>query len=140
MRTPNQEHFNGTEFHRIGRLGGRKTRPGLGVPAALAAIIGLLIMPPKSPREFVARIVCTVVSSFLFGPMFAIAALSWRPSLIEAAVWMAERSGTGEESLLAMFYVLGPCMLPRACRPGGCWARICVGCRACGSRGVVVAG
>lgn len=40
-----------------------------------------------------------MVSSFLFGPMLAIAALSWRPSLIEAALWMAERSGTGEESL-----------------------------------------
>lgn len=82
-----------------------------GVPAALAAIIGMLIMPPRSPREFIGRTICTVVSSFVFGPMLAIAVISWRPSLIDAAHWMAQRSGTGEDSLLAMFYVLGPCML-----------------------------
>lgn len=82
-----------------------------GLPAALAAIIGMLIMPPRTVREFVARIVCTVASSFFFGPILAISVLSWRPSLMETAHWVAARTGAGEEKLLAMFYVLGPCML-----------------------------
>lgn len=82
-----------------------------GVPAALAAIIGMLIMPPRSAREFVARIVCTLAGSLAFGPILAIWAISWRPSLMDAAHLIASRSGAGEEKLLALFYVLGPCML-----------------------------
>ncbi|KXA71690.1 phage-related membrane protein [Bordetella hinzii] len=82
-----------------------------GLPAACAAILGMLIMPPRSAREFVTRTVCTVVSSFVFGPMLAIAVLSWRPTLADAALWLAQRSGSGDEPLLSLFYVLGPCML-----------------------------
>lgn len=82
-----------------------------GVPAALAALIGMLLMPPRSPREFVARTACTVVSSFIFGPLLAIAAIAWMPSLMTSAHWVAQRTGVGSEGLLAMFYVLGPCML-----------------------------
>ncbi|CAE32210.1 phage-related putative membrane protein [Bordetella bronchiseptica RB50] len=95
----------------IGGWAAVKLALAFGVPAALAAIIGMVIMPPRTAREFVARTVCTVFSSFIFGPMLAIAVISWRPSLIDAAHWVAKRSGTGEEGLLAMFYVLGPCML-----------------------------
>ncbi|KCB28372.1 hypothetical protein L543_1412 [Bordetella hinzii L60] len=71
----------------------------------------MLIMPPRSAREFVTRTVCTVVSSFVFGPMLAIAVLSWRPTLADQAHWLAQRAGTGEDGLLAMLYMLGPCML-----------------------------
>lgn len=95
----------------FGGLAALKIALAFGVPAALAALIGMLLMPPKTPREFVARTACTVVSSFLFGPLLAIGAISWMPSLMESAHWMAARSGLGEDGLLAMFYVLGPCML-----------------------------
>lgn len=82
-----------------------------GLPAAMAALIGMLLMPPLSYREFVARSVCTVLSSFLFGPLLAITVIAYFPNITEAAHWFAQRTGLGDEGLLAMFYVLGPCML-----------------------------
>ncbi|MFQ1083802.1 hypothetical protein [Bordetella trematum] len=95
----------------VGGWAAIKLALAFGLPAALAAALGLLIMPPRTAREFVTRIVCTVVSSFAFGPLLAIGMLSWRPSLAEQAHWLAQRAGTGEDSLLAMLYMLGPCML-----------------------------
>ncbi|QDJ52795.1 hypothetical protein CBR69_21990 [Bordetella hinzii] len=95
----------------VGGWAAVKLAAAFGLPAALAAILGMLIMPPRSAREFVTRTVCTVVSSFVFGPMLAIAVLSWRPTLADQAHWLAQRAGTGEDGLLAMLYMLGPCML-----------------------------
>ena len=95
----------------VGGWAAVKLAAAFGLPAALAAILGMLIMPPRSAREFVTRTVCTVASSFVFGPILAIAVLSWRPSLAEQAHWLAQRAGTGEDGLLAMLYMLGPCML-----------------------------
>ena len=37
--------------------------------------------------------------------------IAWMPDIMSSAYWMAERTGLGEDGLLAMFYVLGPCML-----------------------------
>jgi hypothetical protein len=82
-----------------------------GVPAALAAIIGLLLMPPRTAREFVVRTVSTVACSLLFGPLLAISMVSWMPSLIGSAHWMATRTGGADQPLLELFYLLGPCML-----------------------------
>jgi len=89
-----------------------KIAAAFGVPAALAAILGLLIMPPETVREFVLRTACTVVCSFLFGPILAAAVIVWLPGLTESVAWLAERSG-GQEWFpqLGMFYLLGPCML-----------------------------
>ncbi|WP_254595573.1 hypothetical protein [Achromobacter deleyi] len=95
----------------LGGIAAVKVALAFGLPAALAALLGMLIMPPRSPQEFVKRTICTVSCSFVFGPLLAIAVLSWRPSLMETAHWVAARSGAGEERLLALFYVLGPCML-----------------------------
>ena len=96
-----------------------------GMPAAMAALIGMLLMPPRSSREFVARTACTVVSSFLFGPLLAIGMIAWMPDIVSSAYWLAQRTGLGEDGLLAMFYVLGPACCWPGCRPGGCWAPIC---------------
>lgn len=82
-----------------------------GVPAALASLIGLLIMPPHTKSEFIARITCTVVSSILFGPILAIALITWQPEVLTAAVALAKQTDLGHEQLLSMFYVLGPCQL-----------------------------
>lgn len=82
-----------------------------GLPAVFAAILGMLIMPPRSARELVTRTVCTVFCAFIFGPLLAILVLSWRPSLADYAQWMAQRAGVGNEGLLAMLYMVGPCML-----------------------------
>lgn len=82
-----------------------------GVPAALASLLGLLIMPPRTKGEFVARITCTVVSSILFGPILAIAIVAWQPGIIPAALALAKATGLGNEELLTTFYVLGPCQL-----------------------------
>ncbi|WP_164855562.1 hypothetical protein [Bordetella avium] len=95
----------------IGGWAAIKLALAFGLPAALAAMLGMLIMPPQTAREFVTRTVSTVACSFVFGPILTIAMLSWRPSLADHANWLAQRAGTGEDGLLAMLYMLGPCML-----------------------------
>ena len=87
-----------------------KIAAAFGVPAFLAALFGLLLMPPTTVREFVMRICTTVVCSFLFGPLLAAAVMTWLPGLTESAQWLADSSGI-KEFPLGMFYVLGPCML-----------------------------
>lgn len=49
-----------------------KTVLAFGLPAALAVILGMLIMPPRSPQEFIKRTVCTVSCSFVFGLILTI--------------------------------------------------------------------
>ncbi|WPL81619.1 hypothetical protein SD446_02435 [Bordetella hinzii] len=83
----------------------------IGLPAVFAVIVGMLIMPPRTAWECFARTVCTVVSALVFAPVLAIALLSWRPALADAVLWLAHRTGPGEEPLFSLFYVLGPCML-----------------------------
>ncbi len=96
----------------LGGFAAVKIAMAFGVPAALAALIGMLLMPPLSTREFIARTTCTVISSFIFGPLLAIAVIAYMPDLMASAHWFAQRTGlAGDEGLLAMFYVLGPCML-----------------------------
>lgn len=87
-----------------------KIAAGFGVPAMLAAILGLLILPPRTAREFTVRICTTVVCSFVFGPLLAVLLAAWMPGILDSAHWMAERSGLNFPQL-SMFYVLGPCML-----------------------------
>lgn len=95
----------------LGGLAAVKLALAFGVPAAIAAVLGLLIMPPRTAREFVVRIASTVACSFFFGPLLVMAVMAWMPDLATSAHWMAQRSGIGDEGLLSMFYLLGPCML-----------------------------
>lgn len=84
---------------------------GGAVKVALAAILGLLIMPPKTSREFTVRSICTVACSFIFGPALAVAVVTWKPSLMEAMTWPARHGADGDDLALARFYVLGPSIL-----------------------------
>jgi zinc transporter ZupT len=89
-----------------------KLAAAFGLVAMLSAIIGFLIVPPKSEREFVARSLCTVICSFVFGPVLAIAVVGWMPGMAEAARWVAHNSGAGaDEGLLSILYILMPCAL-----------------------------
>lgn len=81
-----------------------------GAFAALAAVLGLLIMPPRTRQEFVVRTVSTVICSFAFGPAVAAAVLAYFPTLTESLAWLAHHGG-GDDELLAKLYVLGPCSL-----------------------------
>lgn len=81
-----------------------------GLPAAVATILGLLIMPPRTAAEFKIRIISTVSCSLMFGPLLAGALLSWQPGLMETLTWLAQH-GSGDDPLIAKFYLLGPCML-----------------------------
>lgn len=81
-----------------------------GAFAALAALLGLMIMPPRTTREFVVRTVSTVICSFAFGPAVAAAVLTWFPTLAQSLAWLAHNGGSDDE-LLAKLYVLGPCSL-----------------------------
>jgi len=94
-----------------GAAGAVKIMLMFGVPAALASLIGLLIMPPHTKGEFIARTTCTVISSILFGPILAIALITWQPEIIPAATALAKQTGLGYEELTTTFYILGPCQL-----------------------------
>ncbi|GLK92392.1 hypothetical protein E2544_08875 [Achromobacter insolitus] len=95
----------------LGGLAALKVAMAYGIPAAIAAILGLLIMPPRTAREFTVRSISTVSCSFLFGPAVAAAVIAWKPSLMEAMTWLAQHGAGSDDALLAKFYVLGPSML-----------------------------
>ncbi len=95
----------------LGGLAALKVAMAYGVPAAIAAILGLLIMPPRSAREFTVRTVSTVACSFMFGPALAGAVIAWKPGLMDAMTWLAHHGSGSDDALLAKFYVLGPSML-----------------------------
>lgn len=82
-------------------------------PAAIAAIIGMLIMPPKSAREFIGRMMCTVLSSVILGPLLTIWVITRQPGLLAQAVQVAAHTGVTEDlhSVMGLFYVMGPWML-----------------------------
>jgi hypothetical protein len=87
-----------------------KLAAAFGVFAALAAILGLLLLPPRTAREFALRVTTTVVCSCVFGPLLAILVATWLPGVTESARWFAAHSGI-EYPALAMLYILGPSML-----------------------------
>lgn len=95
----------------LGGLAALKVAMAYGVPAAIAAMLGLLIMPPRTVREFTVRTVSTVACSFFFGPALAASVIAWKPSLMEAMTWLAHHGAGTDDALLAKFYVLGPSML-----------------------------
>lgn len=95
----------------LGGLAALKVAMAYGIPAAVAAMLGLLIMPPRSAREFTVRSVCTVTCSFMFGPALAGAVIAWKPGLMDAMTWLAQHGAGSDDALLAKFYVLGPSML-----------------------------
>ncbi|NMK48064.1 hypothetical protein [Achromobacter sp. Bel] len=95
----------------LGGLAALKVAMAYGIPAAIAAMLGLLIMPPRTVREFTVRTVSTVACSFLFGPALAGAVIAWKPALMEAMTWLAHHGAGSDDALLAKFYVLGPSML-----------------------------
>lgn len=78
--------------------------------AALAALLGILVMPPRTRLEFMLRTASTLVCSFAFGPALAAAALAWFPALTASLAWLADHGST-EDSFLAKLYVIAPCML-----------------------------
>lgn len=88
-----------------------KLAAGFGIPAMLAALLGLLILPPRTAREFTVRICTTVICSFIFGPLLAALFATWVPGVLEATNWMADHSGIPDFPQLGMFYLLAPSML-----------------------------
>ncbi len=95
----------------LGGLAALKVAMAYGIPAAITAMLGLLIMPPRTVREFTVRTVSTVACSFLFGPALAGAVIAWKPGLMQAMTWLAHHGAGSDDALLAKFYVLGPSML-----------------------------
>lgn len=88
-----------------------KIAAGFGVPAMLAALLGLLILPPRNIREFTVRICTTVICSFFFGPLLAALLAVWMPGLLDTANSLAAHSGITGFTQLGVLYLLGPCML-----------------------------
>lgn len=95
----------------LGGLAALKVAMAYGVPAALAAMLGLLIMPPRNVREFTIRTISTVSCSFMFGPALAAGVIAWKPGLMDAMIWLSHHGAGSDDALLAKFYVLGPSML-----------------------------
>lgn len=74
------------------------------VIAALATVLGFLILRPASVSEALVRITFTVIASIVFGPLFVAAVHSHWPELFNSATYLAEIQGTQ----LGVLYVTAP--------------------------------
>lgn len=73
---------------------------------AFATALAFIVMPPKSTRELFGRMVCTLLSSFIFGPILVAAAHSWYPGLFESAIAVAQLNGQDKE--FGIMYIAAP--------------------------------
>lgn len=83
-----------------------------GVPIAFSSIsvaLGFVLMWPKSLKEAIVRIVCTVLSSTVFGPMLMILLYAWKPDLFESARHVAVLNGL--DPSFGLVVLSGPLMV-----------------------------
>lgn len=82
---------------------------GTTVAASAAVTLGFLFLWPKSLKEAVLRIACTLICSTFFGPIFVVAVHSWWPSLFTSAATLAVTAGA--PSLMGLLFVAAPILV-----------------------------
>lgn len=80
------------------------------IGAAFASALLFMFLPPKTPKEWLVRLTCTLIGSFLFGPLAVVTAMHFMPWIVSAAPDLATRFGLPlwhvQLSLYGPFYVL----------------------------------
>ena len=69
-----------------------------------AVILGFLVLKPQSAREALVRIICTIIASFMFGPMLVSIVHSLWPSLFTSAIEVSRLDGTNT----GILYITAP--------------------------------
>jgi hypothetical protein len=82
---------------------------GTAIAASAAVTLGFLFLWPKSLKEAVLRIVCTLICSTFFGPFCVIAVHSWWPSLFASATTVV--AAAGAPPLLGLLFVAAPVLV-----------------------------
>lgn len=89
-----------------------------GAPAIIAALgagLGFLLLWPRTIREAAIRFTSSIICSFIFGPMFALAAWAWWPELFTNAQRVAVQNGA--DPLYGVLMVASPFMVLAALAP-----------------------
>ena len=73
---------------------------------AFATALAFIVMPPKTTRELFGRMVCTLLASFIFGPILVAFVHSWMPQLFDSAIAVAAMNG--QEKEFGIMYIAAP--------------------------------
>lgn len=71
-----------------------------------ATSLAFLVMPPKTKAEFCARMICTLMASYIFGPMLVALVHSWYPAIFDSARAVAVLNG--QDQSFGVLYVSTP--------------------------------
>lgn len=75
---------------------------------SIAAVLGFMVLPPRSWEETLKRLFVTICFSALLGPLLFYSFLSWQPDLLPTAVKYSALSADHVRDVLkAPFYVIG---------------------------------
>ena len=69
-----------------------------------AVVLGFLVLRPKSAAEALVRIICTVIASFMFGPLLVSVVHSFWPSLFTSALEVSRLDGSNT----GILYITAP--------------------------------
>lgn len=73
---------------------------------AVATALAFIVLPPKTKTEFIGRMACTLLASYLFGPMLVSAFHTWFPGLFESAAAVAVLNG--QDASFGVLYIAAP--------------------------------
>jgi hypothetical protein len=71
-----------------------------------ATSLAFLVMPPKSKGEFFGRMICTLLASYIFGPVLVAVVHSWYPAIFDSAQAVAALNG--QDPAFGVLYVSTP--------------------------------
>ena len=79
------------------------------VIGAITAALGMLVLWPKTMMEGFARLVVTIISSTIFGPVLIFWVHSWKPELFSSAKSIAIEAGL--EPMLGLLFASAPLLV-----------------------------
>jgi len=72
----------------------------------ISTALAFIVLPPKTKIEFFGRMVCTLLASYLFGPILVAAVHGWFPGLFDSAAAVAALNG--QDTSFGVLYVSAP--------------------------------
>lgn len=72
----------------------------------ISTALTFIVLPPKTRVEFFGRMACTLLASYLFGPVLVAAAHGWFPELFDSAAAVAVLHG--QDASFGVLYVSAP--------------------------------
>ncbi len=76
------------------------------VMGVIATALAFLVLPPKTKTEFFGRMICTLLASYLFGPILVAVVHGWFPGLFDSAAAVAALNG--QDPSFGVLYISAP--------------------------------